>query len=146
MIFIGIDPGVSSGAIAAYGAEAAAVDFPKEEVDVYSRLETLFDRYSFDVRVVLERILMTPKTREFAGMQKLLGSYHSTRGMLIALKVPFETLTPRQWQKEIGLPGADKSALYTRARELFPAAKVTKRNADAFLLAELCRRRTGAPR
>ena len=148
MIYFGIDPGSASGAIAALGpAAAAALDFPASEVDVYKRIELAFDAYRFDVSVVIERIQMTPKTREWAGTQKLLGSYHSVRGMLIALGVPFEALTPRQWQAEIGCPKGTKTSaqhkrdLVEKAKCLFPHAKVTARNGDAFLLAEICRRR-----
>lgn len=150
MAYIGIDPGSASGAIAVVAsAGAAAQNFPATDADTYARIESVLDHYRFDASVVVEKILLTPKTRGFAGFQKVLGSYHALRGMLLALGVPFETLTPRQWQAEIGCPKGDKTdtqhktELYGKARELFPNAKMTKRQADAFLLAEIARRRFG---
>jgi hypothetical protein len=150
MIYFGIDPGSSSGAIAGIGPQGgAAKNFPRTDAELFTVLEETFDRYKYDVAVILERILMTPKTRQWKGTQKLVGNCHFIRGVLTAFHVPFESLTPRQWQAEVGCPGGGKDPkvhkdeLFQRARDLFPNDKVTKRNADSFLLAWLARRRFG---
>jgi hypothetical protein len=148
MFFVGIDPGTATGAIAAIG-EGGAGDvrnFPRTEAELIDLLRDAKDRGD-ELRVVLERILMTPYLAKLKGTQKLVGSYHFLRGALQALEIPFEALTPRQWQAALGLGSLHKderkAELYQKARELFPSSKVTKRNADAFLLAEVARRRFG---
>jgi len=69
-------------------------------------------------------------------------------GILAALGIPHERITPGKWQKEFGLIRRDKNETITekknrhkaRAQELFPAVRVTHAVADALLIAEFCRR------
>jgi len=70
-------------------------------------------------------------------------------GFLVAAGVPFETVTPRTWQKSLGITSRKrtesksqfKRRLRERAERLFPSVKVTLATADALLIAEWCRRK-----
>lgn len=140
-VYLGIDPG-KDGAIGAITERGPGViTIPKTDVDTYRLLEATCDLYQFDIVIVLERILMSPEMSKWKGIQKLVGNFHLLRGFLIALGVSFEALTPRQWRGELGLAGVDKHTLFARAQEIFPNVKITKSNADAMLMAEVCRRR-----
>jgi len=68
-------------------------------------------------------------------------------GVLSALGIPYEFVTPQRWKKEMmGGMGKDKSASRLRAMQLFPQLsdqlnlKKHDGRAEALLLAELCRR------
>lgn len=70
-------------------------------------------------------------------------------GYLVALGIPHEEVTPRTWQKALGIPPRKKTEskaqfkrrLRHRAEQLFPEARVTLATADALLIAEFCRRK-----
>lgn len=71
------------------------------------------------------------------------GQYMSLYGLLVGSDIPFHTITPKRWQKWLGLPskksvelsGKDwKDFLWEKAQELYPGQKITKYSADAYLL------------
>ena len=69
-------------------------------------------------------------------------SYGLLRMALIASGIPWEEITPNQWQKALGcLSRGDKNTTKARSQQLFPRIKVTHAVADALLLAEFCRRK-----
>lgn len=62
-------------------------------------------------------------------------------------KIPFQEVTPQTWMKTYMLKKdkgesttAWKNRLKERAQQLFPHEKITLSNADAFLIAEYCRK------
>lgn len=62
-------------------------------------------------------------------------------------KIPFQEVTPQTWMKTYMLKKDKgesntswKNRLKTRAQQLFPHEKVTLATADAFLIAEYCRK------
>ena len=79
-----------------------------------------------------------------------------TYRVLIALGVPFEEVTPKRWQRALGIAPRGrtetkvqwKSRLKDFAQRRFPDIKVTLATADALLLALYCQRvfaQPGAP-
>lgn len=70
-------------------------------------------------------------------------------GIIAALNIPMELVTPQEWKKHYGLIGKDKDASRIIALQLFPQMamelKLKKYNgrAEALLLAEYLRRKTG---
>ena len=68
---------------------------------------------------------------------------------LVAAGIPYEEITPGQWQKKLGIPprkkgeakGVFKNRLKAEAQRLFPRIPVTLKTADALLLAEYARRK-----
>jgi hypothetical protein len=68
-------------------------------------------------------------------------SYGFLRGLLIAFKIPFETVRPAKWQRALGcLSHGDKNVTKAKAQELFPSIKCTHAISDALLIAEYGRR------
>ena len=70
-------------------------------------------------------------------------SYGFLRGLLIALKIPFEEVTPQRWQKEFVTKRTKtesrtdhKNKLKGKAQQLFPQIKVTLAIADAMLIGQ----------
>jgi len=62
-------------------------------------------------------------------------------------KIPFQEVTPQTWMKTYMLKKEKgesntlwKNRLKTKAQQLFPHEKITLATADAFLIAEYCRR------
>lgn len=64
-------------------------------------------------------------------------------GLMVGSDIPFHTITPKRWQKWLGLPskksvelsGKDwKDFLWEKSQELYPGQKITKYSADAYLL------------
>lgn len=63
------------------------------------------------------------------------------RGVLTALKIPYETVTPAKWQRELScLSKGNKNVTKCKAQQLFPHEKITHAKADAILIAEYGRR------
>jgi hypothetical protein len=72
---------------------------------------------------------------------KFAGSYFTLKAFLIALKIPFEEVSPVKWQKVMGcLSKGDKNVTKAAAQRLFPDIKITHAIADALLIAEYGRR------
>lgn len=62
-------------------------------------------------------------------------NYGFYRGVLFALGIPFMTVTPQKWQKEMRcLTRGDKNVSKQKAQELFPKIKITHANADGILI------------
>lgn len=62
-------------------------------------------------------------------------------GLLVALKIPFELVSPVKWQRTLGcLTKGDKNITKSHAQRLYPHYKITHANADSILIAEYGRR------
>ena len=61
------------------------------------------------------------------------------RGVLAALQVPVEFVTPQSWKSRAGLKGKDKDAARTKAINLYPMASLSRKKdigrADAIMIA-----------
>jgi len=69
------------------------------------------------------------------------GNYHCLRMALVSNKIPFDTVSPKIWQKHIGLvypkniSSTQKKRLgKAKAQELFPETKFTQDQADSLLI------------
>lgn len=146
--YIGVDPGKGGGLAAVRGAEFSLTPMPPTDMDIY---RWLLDHRGEPVFAVMERVTGyigdggNPGARMFAFGQ----NYGALRMALIAVGVPFETVTPAVWQRAVGVTPRKKTEtktvwknrLKSRAQELFPRAPITLATADAILLAEYCRRK-----
>ena len=145
VIYLGIDPG-ASGAVAwvtgdrsQYGAvrlsdPAAAI----EAIQQYEPHRTV---------ALLERVASMPG-QGVASTFKFGTSYGWCQGALMASGVSFALVTPAQWQGEMSCrTKGDKNISKAAAERLYPrlredaGIRLAHWNADALLLAELCRRR-----
>ena len=145
MIYLGVDPGRSSGAVAAIiDDEVRFIKLSETESDISLWIDDLV--WENGVFAYLEQVAARPG-QGVSSMFKFGQSYGFVRGLLVAHGVSFETVTPGVWQRKMGcLSGGDKQVTKARAQELFPqyARAITNKTADALLLAEYCRRQRGA--
>jgi len=163
LISIGIDPG-KHGAIATIrGDGASAVPIPiikaskgngRDEYDLVAIREILCSWLGCGIFVTVEKAQPLPPKMKGGG----IANYHRgvSRGlweaMLVALRLPYQLVAPRTWQKlmHAGTSGADtKQRSIIAAQRLFPGADLrrTERSkkpddgiAEALLLAEYGRR------
>lgn len=144
MRFIGIDPG-KSGAIVALDADGSFGSFVKLK-------ETEHDIWTWVVKelglgygksghfAVLEKVGAMPR-QGVSSTFKFGQSYGFCRGLLVASRIRFETVTPAKWQGSLGCrTKGDKNVTKAAAQRLFPNVKMTHSIADAVLLAEYARR------
>lgn len=143
MIYLGIDPGASGG-IAWWGPDGRlwAEPFGETERDVLDQFQRATAFSVCSTFAVIEAVHSFPG-QGVASSFAFGRSYGFLRGLLVALGIPFESVSPARWQKAMGVPKTDKKdkkkATKARAQELFPHVRWTHRTADAGLLAEYCR-------
>jgi hypothetical protein len=162
-VFIGIDPGQSGGiaCIEVYKSDGAIntqlTPMPSTEVDIWEVIwgfyETHGRRHSlthgmYSVCAVIEHVHAMPKQGVSSTFKFGVG-YGGLRMALIAASIPFEEVTPRTWQKALGVVVRKKTETKTqfknrlkaKAQQLFPRESITLKTADALLIAEYCRRK-----
>ena len=157
-IFAGIDPG-KSGAIAwtdSLGLELTVGGMPKTERGILDILGRLAGHLTLDEDDPAQicRFCLLEHAQSFPGDGHVGAfsygrNYGSLRSNLGFLEIPWDTIRPRDWQKEFGpirnkkheSRPAFKRRLLEQACRLFPKTKISLYAADAVLLAELCRRR-----
>jgi hypothetical protein len=147
---IAIDPGASGGiAWRRFDGEARAIKMPDTDGGV---LSALAGSAGFG-----ELVATVEKVGGYVGgggqpgsaMFKFGRGYGLILGMLMALNIRIELVTPQAWQKALGLGtrGKDQSKadwkrkLRGEAERLFPGAPVTLATADALLILEYAERK-----
>lgn len=141
MLYVGVDPG-ASGAIAVLDSTGAVVMCERNS-DTESEVATRLEECCRGERStgLIERVHSMPRQGVVSSF-KFGQSYGFLRGVLTAIGVPFEEVTPQMWQKAMGcLSKGDKNMTKQKAGQLFPGVRVAHWNADALLIAEYCRRR-----
>lgn len=155
---IGIDPGLF-GAIACIFSDGRIEikDTPIYKMKKGEKTKTQYDlrlmlQYLKNIipcRVYIEKTQVFPKQGSVSGHTIGYGA-GVWEGMLTALKIPYEVVSPKTWQKEFftGKAGETKALSYKVASALFPNVElVTPRGrvidgkCDALLLAEYGRRK-----
>ena len=147
MIDIGIDPGKSGGlAYIVDGGEVQVYPFNEE---VYKFALIALSKVNNDKAVCcIERVNAMPK-QGVTSMFNFGQNYGWILGMLDALEIPYETVTPKKWKAEFGLTG-DKMDSITVCKRMFPnisllpTERCKKDNdgmAEALLMAEYARRK-----
>jgi len=143
--YLGVDPGMVGGLAVLCGTRVAYTPMPRTDQDIIDWLESntwLTEKYNYGV---IEQVHSFPG-QGVASTFKFGMSYGALRMCLIALQIPYETVSPQKWQKAVGLSTRKKEGrtehknrLKARAQELFPKEKITLATADALLLAYYCR-------
>jgi len=151
MIFIGIDPGAKGGV--AWIEERLGLDgeilttqcfpLPETERDIFGLIWKVGILKLSDKMLcmcLIEKVHSMPK-QGVASSFKFGRNYGFLRGLLVALELCFDEVTPQRWQKAMGcLSHGDKNVTKQKAQQLFPTMKITHSTADALLIAEYCRR------
>ena len=139
MCWIGCDPGVS-GAVACV-FESGRIAWQGNDVTYHDMAAWIRDlvanHYCF---AIVENVHSMPK-QGVASSFNFGKSFGVLIGLLTALDVPHEFVTPQAWQAVLKCrSGGDKNVTKAAAQRLWPSMKITHRCADALLLAEFCRR------
>ena len=142
--YVGIDPGTQGGIALVSTGGSFAYPMPETERDTYSIFEEISQHDN--VFALIEDVHSMPGNSA-RSMFTFGRNYGMLRAFLISSYIPFETVTPTNWQKEFGLINRKltktekKNTHKARAQELFPAIdKITHKIADALLIAEYCKR------
>ena len=155
--WIGIDPGVSGGLAAIDGS--GCVDLlakPATDQDVWQWLCLKQGGVGFSPAI--ECFAVIEQNTGYVGgagnpgsaMFKFGCSHGMLEGFLVAASIPYEQITPGQWQRALGIQprrkgkGKEsktqfKNRLKQRAQQLFPGKPITLATADAVLIAYYCR-------
>src|SRR5262249_38753556 len=148
-LFLGCDPGAASGGLAILDAHGQIVDasaMPATERDIAQYLEEFQPRIR---KAFIEAVHAFPG--QGVASQFVFGQHYGLlRGLLIALKIPFEQVSPQRWKRTLGLTSdAADSKLQKKnkskqlAGQLWPDYRATHATAEALLIAEVCRRAHG---
>jgi crossover junction endodeoxyribonuclease RuvC len=149
-IFMGIDPGTKGGLVMLgdYRNDPMYMRFSKSTWHDVGTAIIAFSRDEMFPVAVIERVSSMPGQ----GVSSTFKFGHAAgivEGMLIARRIPYHVLTPANWPKEFipprkGEPKTDhKRRLKEAAQRLFPNEPICNEIADAYLLAEYCRRKWG---
>lgn len=143
MRIMGIDPGKSGGIAVLSDEWQLVMPMPETEADIKEvikqELDSAKEKEQF-LRCYLEAVHAMPG-QGVVSMFKFGMNYGIIRGILSALGISFETVSPAKWQRALGcLSKGDKNVTKRKAQELFPLLKITHKTADALLIAEYGRR------
>lgn len=143
-LYVGIDPGASggiafvsflNGRVKAQSLEA----MPKTERDVA-------DLFSPGIVLACIESVHAMPQQGVSSSFTFGRNYGFLRGCLIALHLPFQEVTPRMWQKALGVTPKGKeesktefkNRLKAMAQQRFPEERITLATADAVLIALYC--------
>ena len=152
MKYLGIDPGVKGGIalISATGRPITAVNMPDTEQGIVDTIRRIVKKEGklhvwAGVEFIIDCIPPGRSTPKKAAV--LADNWGFCKGVLRALDVATEQITPRDWQTEFDLYGQKfatqtdkKNAHKEVATALFPTVKMTHFISDALLIAEYTRR------
>ncbi|MFH1186224.1 MAG: hypothetical protein V1755_14485 [Chloroflexota bacterium] len=152
MIYLGIDPGKSGAIVALPHREWIGLD--ETIADIWLWLRALTPPVTALLEEVHSRPACDKRGKTVRGIRctfafgRAFGNVEAA--LIIAgveMGIRFERVMPQRWQRAIGLTVVKgearpdhKRRLKALAQELFPGAKITNQTADAYLLAEVCRR------
>lgn len=142
----GIDPGKSGGvAFIESETQYSSSKMPATERDIADLILSM--KTAGVAKVFIEKVHSMPG-QGVKSMFTFGQNYGLLRGILIAHQISFDEVTPRVWQKALGISSKAKTEtssqfknrLKGKAQQLFPALKITLSNCDAILIAEYGRR------
>lgn len=139
MIYLGIDPGKSGGISRHDGSDVSARKFtdctPADFFEMFKEVSR-----GQDVVALIEKVHSMPKNGCKANFT-FGRMYERALMSMVALKIPFEYVTPLTWQRYLKCKtGGDKNISKQKAQELFPHLKITHAIADALLIGEYYKR------
>lgn len=134
--YMGVDPGQAGGIafVPVDGGEPMVFPIPETEHDTAEILREFGNQVT---QAFLEKVHAMPK-QGVSSTFKFGRAYGFIRGLLTALGIPYEDVTPQRWQKDMQCQtGGDKRISRAKAQQLFPAMakQITHRTADALLIA-----------
>jgi hypothetical protein len=140
MIIVGIDPGLSGG-ISIYDKKNGhrAFKMPETTQDITMILKSVQEGSNGDLKIFLEHVHAMPGNGASSAW-KFAQNFGEIRGVVTALQIPFEMVSPMKWMKVFRQMPKDKAdrkkKLKSLAQELYPELKATLNTADAILIME----------
>lgn len=142
---IGIDPGQSGGVAWIQDGKPCVEKMPETLQDLWGLITDISNTVRESTRhldcvAYLEQVHSSPQMGVKSSFTFGNGYGHLEMA-LTAAGIPFERVSPQNWQKALGcLTKGNKNVSKRKAQELFPQMKVTHATADALLIAEYGRR------
>lgn len=140
-LIVGIDPG-QGGGVSYFSPDKKIVHvikMPETEKDIVDALSNPDDD-SVIVLVMIEAVHSMPG-QGVASSFKFGRGYGFLRGVITALEIPLEQVTPQKWQKVMECrTHGDKNISKARAQQMWPKLRITHATADALLIGEYARR------
>jgi len=142
-LYIGVDIGADGAASVVDGAGKYidGINFKKGTVrDIKDFLTELYYNPDYECRALIESVHSSPQMG-VSGAFSFGRSAGIIVGMLTAIGIPFDFVSPQKWQKTLGcMTHGDKNISKAKAQQLFPEVRITHSNADSLLIAEYLRR------
>lgn len=148
-MYIGIDVGLTGAVsfLAQDGTLLNVVDMPtmpvsggkKYQINGAALAQLIREHLTNgDTRVIIERVNVYPK-QGISSNGRLMHSLGMVEGVVAALGLPYELVTPQSWKKHFGLRGSEKDASRSLAQRYYPSASLARKKdhgrAEALLLA-----------
>ena len=146
-IYIGIDPGKTGAIAIIYPGKIKIIDF--ENFVKTNIFDTNYHPLRSVINAVIEKVSSSPQQGVCSAFS-FGQNYGFWQGILYALDISYELISPQKWQKEIfdSKKEDDRKEMSRQmARRLFPQLnehlkrKKDHNRADALLIAEYCRRK-----
>lgn len=145
---LGIDPGSSSGALAAITSDPKAVytwSMPGTYLDIYRLLQTIKESYVLD-KVVMEDVGGSRPGNSAKSARTFAEHVGALKMALLALNMPHVFVIPRKWMFDLfghAYPSgseaeqvkARKQYIYQKMQEAYPAFTFPAKQADAVAIA-----------
>lgn len=146
MIYIGVDPGKKGGYAVMHSPNTVMV-YPWDDALFVGEMQSVAATGQ-PVRAAVEKVGAMPG-QGVTGMFHFGQSYGYILGVLAALEIPCQLVTPRTWKGEFGLNGSKDRSIEVCKRlfpgvYLLPTSKCRKESdgmAEAILIAEYARRK-----
>jgi hypothetical protein len=138
--YMGIDPGKTGAwAILDADGEVTLGDYDEDTARLYGDLRgACWEGDTSIILAALERVHAMPG-QGVSSSFTFGENYGIWQGLLVALGVPWLTVTPQTWQKGIVAPKSGKDGSLQAARRLFPSVDLHRQKdhgkADALLIA-----------
>lgn len=142
-MIVGIDPG-KTGAATFLSDSGDIVDVVEYAKNTEREIADAFgEHFAGTKKAFIEKVASHPG-QGVVSVFTFGSNYGFWRGLLTALKIPYETVTPGKWQRSLGcLSKGDKNVTKAKAQQLYPHRKITHATADSILIAEYGRRVMG---
>lgn len=146
MIFIGVDPGKKGGYAVIFEKEDVAMAYPWSDEGFVAAMGASATRGEKCVAVV-EKVGAMPG-QGVTSMFSFGKSAGYIEGVLAALEIPYQLVSPRTWKKAFGLDGSKQKSIEV-CKRLFPDVPLLPTDrcrveadgmAEALLMAEYARR------
>lgn len=143
-LYLGIDPGPVSGALALIDGEGSYLSVSKmpgnESMQIHKTLMPIM--FSYGVYIVIEQQLVFPQ-QGVSSTAKTHRNFGLLEGMVMGMGIKPHVVHPKVWQKEFLDPGGEKAERKLKLKKIaahkWPKHKIVAWNTDALLLAEWLR-------